>query len=46
MRKVVEAVRKGDPSPFALDELLSVSKTTFAIPISIARGEPVPLERD
>ncbi|MCZ6782723.1 MAG: bi-domain-containing oxidoreductase [Proteobacteria bacterium] len=46
VRKVVEAVRKGDPSPFALDELLSVSKTTFAIPISIARGEPVPLERD
>jgi predicted dehydrogenase len=39
--EVVEAVRAGRPSPFPLDELVAVSRATFAILESARTGRPV-----
>ena len=38
---VVEAVRRGEPSPFPIDEIAAVSSATFAILESCRTGRPV-----
>ena len=42
--EVVEALRSGRPSPFSLDDLVSVSRATFAVYDSISRRQPVEIE--
>jgi len=39
--EVIAAVRQGKPSPFRLDELLGVSRTTFAILESARTGREI-----
>jgi hypothetical protein len=39
--EVVAAVRDGRPSPFALDELVAVSRATLAILESARTGRPI-----
>ena len=41
--EVVAAVKEGKPSPFALDELVAVSRATLAILESARTGTPVRL---
>jgi polar amino acid transport system substrate-binding protein len=43
VREVIEAVRAGGPSPFDLDELLAVSRATFAMHESARTGQWVAL---
>jgi predicted dehydrogenase len=38
---VVEAVRRGEPSPFSLEEIAAVSRATFAIGESARSGLPL-----
>jgi polar amino acid transport system substrate-binding protein len=38
---VIEAVRRGEPSPFSLEEIAAVSRATFAIGDSARSGLPV-----
>ncbi len=45
IREVVNAVQKGDPSPFTLDEIVNVSRVTFAMLESAATGAPIAIER-
>ena len=42
--EVVEAVQSGKPSPFALEEIVNVSRVTFAMLESAATGAPVKIE--
>lgn len=44
IRAVIEAVQRGDPSPFRLEEIVNVSRVTFAMQESAARGAPVSIE--
>jgi predicted dehydrogenase len=39
--EVVEAVRSGNPSPFALETIVAVSRATFAVHESIRTGQAV-----
>jgi len=41
VREVIEAIRSGKPSPFGLDELLAVSRATFAMHESARTGRCV-----
>ena len=45
IREVVEAVQVGAPSPFTLEEILNVSRVTFAMLESAATGLPVHVDR-
>jgi polar amino acid transport system substrate-binding protein len=40
---VIDAVRRGEPSPFAPAEIAAVSRTTFAILASTRSGQPEPV---
>jgi predicted dehydrogenase len=42
--EVIAAVKRGAPSPFALEDLLAVSRATFAIERARWSGEVVPLD--
>jgi len=42
--EVIAAVRRGDPSPFDLDQLAGVSRTTFAILESARNGREITLD--
>jgi predicted dehydrogenase/threonine dehydrogenase-like Zn-dependent dehydrogenase len=44
IREVIEAVQRGEPSPFRLDEIVNVSRVTFAMLESAASGVPVDVE--
>ncbi len=44
IREVVEAVQQGRPSPFTIDEIVNVSRVTFAMLESAATGAPVIVE--
>ncbi len=46
VRTVIEAVRAGSPSPFALEELLAASRATLRAAESIRTGHAVPLDQD
>ena len=41
VKEVVEAVRKGKPSPMTLAEIAAASRVTFAIEESIATGTAI-----
>ena len=41
LREIVDAVREGRPSPFAVDEIQAVSLATQALLTSVALGAPV-----
>ena len=43
LRAVVEAVRCGDPSPFAVDEWVATSRATLRAGRSVRNGRAVPL---
>ena len=45
IREVVDAVEVGAPSPFTLEEILNVSRVTFAMLESAATGLPVHVDR-
>jgi predicted dehydrogenase len=42
---VIESARRGEPSPFGLDEIEAISRATFAILESVRTGRPVELVR-
>jgi len=44
VREVIDAVKRGAPSPFALDDLLAVSRTTLAIDRARWRGDTVRID--
>jgi predicted dehydrogenase/threonine dehydrogenase-like Zn-dependent dehydrogenase len=44
IREVVHAVQRGDPSPFSLDEIVNVSRVTFAMLESAGTGLPVTVD--
>jgi predicted dehydrogenase len=45
VEQTLEAVRSGRPSPIALDEIVAVSRTTFAIAESVRTGRAVAIPR-
>ena len=44
IREVVRAVQNGDPSPFTLEEIVNVSRVTFAMLESAATSVPVKID--
>ena len=45
IREVIRAVQQGEPSPFTLDEIVNVSRVTFAMQESAASGATIEVER-